>query len=84
MVQHGAAGAAATASMLRQLADEIEQGVVRVEGGSQLCVSDAGVSAVVDGAEMTEGRLSVVVQLEGRRGEREASELERELAHPGD
>lgn len=83
MDRHETTGAVATASMLRQLADEIEEGVIRV-GDGQLRVFDGGVSAAVNGAEITDGRLSVTLQLEGRRGEHQASDLERELAHPGD
>ena len=88
MHRREATGAAATASMLRELADEIEDGVVWLTD-SPLAVSDAGTSAAVNGAETTDGRLSLTVRLEARedwrQGERgQASELERELSHPGD
>ena len=55
-------GATATASMLRELADEIEKGLVRA-CDTELAVAERGVSAVVDGSELSDGSLSVSVRL---------------------
>jgi hypothetical protein len=88
-----ATGAAATAAILRELADGLEQGAIRV-GENAFAVSPDDVSAVVGGDEATDegsgGFVSTVtIRLVGRpaasqAGEpSEASELQRELAHPG-
>lgn len=89
MNRYETAGVAAS-TVLRVLADEIEQGTVRVMGG-ELQVSDAGMSTVVECPERTGGELSTIVirLVEGPPRERKlatghASELEHELAHPGD
>lgn len=92
MDRREARGAAATASILRELADGIEQGAIRL-GGNSLAVPADGVSAVVGDDEATDvsgGLLStltirlVATPAETRAGEpSEASELQRELAHPG-
>jgi hypothetical protein len=88
-----ARGAAATAAILRELAEGLEQGAIRVDGNS-FTVSADGVSALVGGDEATDdvsgGFLSTVtIRLVARPAEShtgqpgEASELQRELAHPG-
>ena len=90
MDRYEATGAAGTAALLRELADEIEHGAVSVKGGD-MPVSTSGLSAVVECPQTTGGGLSVVaVRLVEVRQEREqgaaghASELARELAYPGD
>jgi hypothetical protein len=94
MDRYEATGAAATAALLRELADEIEHGAVSVKGG-EMPVSDAGLSAVVQCPRTTQGGLSVVavrlveMRQEARHSDQQdvtghASELARELAYPGD
>jgi hypothetical protein len=93
MDRREAKGASATASILRELADGIEQGAVRV-GNDEFAVSADAVSAAVEcdeaAAEIREGALpTVVVRLVAKAPEPQehehgkASELQRELAHPG-